>query len=102
MKSNGQKKAHFVTKGFTQVFRIDYKNTFAPVARFESVRNLAAMAALNGWELHSLDVTTAFLFGELKEEIYLEQPEGFMVKGQETKVCQLRKSIYGLKQAVLQ
>lgn len=102
MKSDGRKKARFVAKGFTQVFGIDYENTFAPVARFESVRNLAAMAALNGWELHSLDVKTAFLFGELEEEIYLEQPEGFVVKGQETKVCRLRKSIYGLKQAALQ
>ena len=57
---------------------------------------------LHDWELEALDVKTAFLFGELDEEIYMEQPEGFIVKGQKRKVCQLRKAIYGLKQAILQ
>ena len=59
-------------------------------------------AALHNWKLEALDVKTAFLFGELKEEIYMNQPEGFMVKGKEFKVCHLWKAIYGLKQAVLQ
>ena len=54
------------------------------------------------WELEALDVKTAFLFGELKEEIYMDQPEGFVVKGKKFKVCRLWKAIYGLKQAALQ
>ena len=57
---------------------------------------------LHDWELEALDVKTAFLFGELDKEIYMEQPKGFIVKDQERKVCQLRKVIYGLKQATLQ
>ena len=57
---------------------------------------------LHDWELEALDVKTAFLFGELDKEIYMEQPKGFIVKDQERKVCQLRKAIYGLKQATLQ
>jgi hypothetical protein len=57
-----------------------------------------ALAALHDWEIKALDVTTAYLFGELEEEIYMIQPEGFVVKGQEKKVCWLMKSLYGLKQ----
>ena len=87
VKSDGCKKAHFVTKGFTQVFGIDYENTFLPVARFETLRLLLSLAVLHDWELEALDVKTAFLFGELNEEIYMEQPEDFIVKGQERKVC---------------
>ena len=101
VKSNRCKKACFVAKGFTQVFEIDYENTFLPVARFETLQLLLSLAALHNWELEALDVKTAFLFGELDEEIYMEQSEGFIVKGQERKVCQLRKAIYGLKQATL-
>ena len=102
VKSDGHKKARFIAKGFTQVFRIDYENTFSPVARFETLWLLLSLAVLHNWELEALDVKTAFLFGELDEEIYMEQPEGFIVKDQERKVCWLRKAIYGLKQAALQ
>ena len=102
MKSNGRKKARFITKGFTQVFGIDYKNTFSPVARFETLQLLLSLAVLHNWELEALDVKTAFLFRELEEEIYMDQPEGFVVKGKEFKVCRLQKAIYGLKQAALQ
>ena len=94
VKSDGQHKAHFVAKGFTQIYGIDFEETFSPVARFEFVRLLLSIAALN--------VKTAFLFGDLDEEIYLEQPEGFIKKGMENKVYHLRKAIYGLKQATLQ
>ena len=87
VKSDGCKKARFVAKGFTQVFGIDYENTFSPVARFEILQLLLSLAALHNWELEALDVKTAFLFGELDEEIYMKQPEGFIVKGQEKKVC---------------
>jgi hypothetical protein len=61
-----------------------------------------ALAALHDWEIEALDVKTAYLFGELEEEIYMIQPEGFVVKGQEKKVCRLMKSLYGLKQSALQ
>ena len=64
-----------------------YENTFSPVARFEILQLLLSLAVLHDWELEALDVKTAFLFGELDEEIYMEQPEGFIVKGQEKKVC---------------
>ena len=101
VKSDGQKKARFVAKGFTQIFRIDFKETFSPVARFETVRLLLSIAVLEDWDIEALDVKTAFLFGELDEEIYMEQPEGFVKKGQEKKVCHLLKAIYGLKQAAL-
>ena len=89
-------------KRFTQVFGIDYENTFSPVVRFETLHLLLSLAVLHDWEIEALDVKTAFLFGELDEEIYMEQPEGFVEKGKEKKVCRLGKAIYGLKQAVLQ
>ena len=83
-----------LSKEFTQIYRIDFEETFSPVARFESVWLLLSIAALN--------VKTAFLFEDLDEEIYLKQPEGFIKKGMENKVCCLRKAIYDLKQATLQ
>ena len=86
VKSDGCKKACFVAKGFTQVFRIDYENIFLPVARFETLQLLLSLVVLHDWELEALDVKTAFLFGELDKEIYMEQPEDFIVKGQERKV----------------
>ena len=95
-------KARFVTKGFTQIFGIDYEETFSPVARFETVCLMFALAALHDWEMEALDVKTAFLFGELDEELYMVQSEGFMVQGQESKVYRLQKAIYSLKQAALQ
>ena len=75
VKSDGQKKARFVAKGFTQIYRIDFKETFSPVARFETVRLLLFTAVLEDWDIEALDVKTAFLFGELDEAIYIEQPE---------------------------
>ncbi len=99
VKHDGRKKARLVAKGFTQVFGQDYHETFSPVARFESVRYLLAHAALEDWEVHTMDVTTAFLNGDLEEEIYMEQPPGWEVPGKEDWVCLLKKAIYGLKQA---
>ena len=91
-----------VAKGFTQVYGIDFEETFSPVARFETVRILLALAALEDWDIESLDVKTAYLYGDLDEEIYMDQPEGYIKKGQERKVCLLLKSLYGLKQSALQ
>ena len=88
-----------IAKGFTQVFGIDYDETFSPVAQFESLRLLLALAALEDWEIHQMDVKSAFLNGLLDEEIYMEQPEGFVNPDHPDKVCLLKKAIYRLKQA---
>ena len=88
-----------MAKGFTQIPGIDFDETFSPVARFELLRLLLALAALEDWHVHQMDVKSAFLNGVLKEEIYMEQPQGFIMSGQETRVCRLKKALYGLKQA---
>jgi len=99
LKADGRFRARLVAKGFTQIPGIDFDETFSPIAHFESLRLLLALAALEDWEIHQMDVKLAFLNGVLEEEIYMEQPQGFITTGQETKVCCLRKAIYGLKQA---
>ena len=91
-------KARLVARGFFQKSGVDYGVTFSPVARFESVRTVIALAVQNDLKLQQIDVTTAFLNGELKKEVYMKQPEGFVVKGQKHLVCKLKRSIYGLKQ----
>lgn len=85
-----------LAKGYVQKHGIDYNEVFAPVARIETVRLLTGLAASYGWEIHHLDVKTAFLHGYLKEEVYVSQPEGFEVKGKEEKVYKLKKALYGL------
>lgn len=92
-------KARLVAKGYVQQQGIDFDEVFAPVARLETIRLLINLAATNGWEIHHLDVKTAFLHGELKEVVYVSQPEGFEVKGCEHKVYKLNKELYGLRQA---
>ena len=93
-------KARLVARGFSQIYGVDYLDTYAPVVKLASIRILLATAAIYGLEIHQMDVVTAFLAGDLEEEIYMEQPEGFEVGSKEDDlVCKLRKSIYGLKQA---
>ncbi|KAK9111245.1 hypothetical protein Scep_018764 [Stephania cephalantha] len=91
-------KARLVAKGYAQQYGIDFEETFSPVARFETVRLILALAAQLQWMVYQFDVKSAFLNGELHEEVYVAQPEGFE-KGNETKVYKLRKALYGLKQA---
>jgi hypothetical protein len=101
VKSDGRKKARLVAQGFSQVEGIDFNELFSPVVRFESVRLMFALAALEGWYMTGVDVRTAYLYGKLDEEIYMRQPEGFQVRGQESKVIHLQRALYGLKQAGL-
>ena len=101
MKTDGCKWGRLVTKGFSQIPGIDFDETFSPVAHFETMRLLLALSVLEDWEIEALDVKTAFLYGNLDEELYMEQPEGFIVKGQEKKVYRLLKALYGLKQAAI-
>jgi hypothetical protein len=100
-KKDGLKKSRLVAKGFSQTHGVDYTETFAPVAKFTSVRALLALAANEDMEIHQMDVIAAFLAGDLKEEVYMEQPEGYEVIGDdgEKMVCKLQKPLYGLKQA---
>ena len=88
-----------MAQGFSQKFKTDYDETFCPVVRMESLHTLTALAIQKGLKLHHIDVTTAFLNGELKEEVFMRQPEGFVAKGQEHLFCRLKRSIYGLKQS---
>lgn len=91
-------KARLVAKGFTQKEGIDYKETFSPVSKKDSFRIIMALVAHFNLELHQMDVKTAFLNGDLEEEVYMKQPEGFFSSKGEQLVCKLKESIYGLKQ----
>ena len=92
-------KARLVVKGYTQKEGIDYEETFSPVAMLKSIRILLSITAHYDYEIWQMDVKTAFLNGNLDEEIYMMQLEGFIKKNQEHMVCKLKMSIYGLKQA---
>ncbi|CAL8169320.1 unnamed protein product [Prunus armeniaca] len=92
-------KARLVAKGYSQQPRVDFNETFAPVVRMETIRIVLALAAQLKTQVFQLDVKSAFLNGELEEEVYVEQPQGYIEKGNEDKVCRLRKALYGLKQA---
>ena len=84
-------------KAYSQVQDLDYNETFTPVARMDSIRMVLAIVASKRWEVHHMDVKSAFLHGDLEEEIYMKQPEGFI--DDPSLVCRLRKSLYGLKKS---
>ena len=96
-----RKHAQLVAKGYSQIEGVDYDEIFSPVVRYETVRITFGLAALEGMYLTGFDVKAAFLYGKLDKEIYMKQPEGFTLKGQEHLVLKLKKSLYGLKQAAL-
>lgn len=92
-------KARLVARGFSQRYGEDYDETFAPVVRHETIRVLLVIAAQRRLHVRHLDVKSAYLNGELNEEIFMEQPEGFVKPDSENKVLKLKKSLYGLKQS---
>nr|ABA98225.1 retrotransposon protein, putative, Ty1-copia subclass [Oryza sativa Japonica Group] len=92
-------KARLVAKGYTQKEGEDFFDTYSPVARLTMIRVLLALAASHGLLVHQMNIKTAFLNGDLEEEIYMDQPDGYVLEGQEGMVCKLLKSLYGLKQA---
>ncbi|KAK2389827.1 secreted RxLR effector protein [Trifolium repens] len=92
-------KARLVAKGYKQIHGVDYDETFSPVAMLKSVRILLAIAAYHDYEIWQMDVKTAFLNGNLLEDVYMTQPEGFDIPNEAHKICKLQRSIYGLKQA---
>ena len=87
-------KVRLVVKGYKQKEGVDYFDTYSPVTRITSIRMLMDIAVLHNLEIHQMDVKSTFLNGELNDEIYMEQPEGFIVPSQEKKVCRLVKSLY--------
>lgn len=90
-------KARLVIRGFTQQYGIDYEETFSPVVKFTSIRSILSMAAMNKMMLKQFDIKTAFLYGDLNENIFMKQPVGY--DDNSGRVCKLKKSLYGLKQA---
>jgi hypothetical protein len=92
-------KARLVVRGFSQRHGVDFDETFAPVAHQTSIRVLLAIAAQHNLQIRQIDIVGAFLNGEIQDDIFIQQPEGFVVKGQEHHVCRLNKALYGLKQA---
>jgi len=96
-KSNGsleKYKARLVAKGFAQIEGYNFQETFTPIAKMTTIRMLLAMAAEEGWPVYQMDIKSDLLNGNLEEEVYVEQPPGFVIPGSESKVCCLVKVLY--------
>jgi hypothetical protein len=91
-------KARFVAHGFSQKEGIDYEDTFSLVARYTSIRTIIALATKMKWKMHQMDEKTSFLNVVIKEEVYIEKPQGFVVEDRNSHVYRLKKALYGLKQ----
>jgi hypothetical protein len=92
-------KARFVGKGYSQVYGVNYFETFTPSVKMLSQRLVLSYAAREDWEIHQIDVKGAYLNAKLKETIYMKTPHGYLKPGDEGKVCKLLKGLYGVKQA---
>ncbi|GJX16602.1 retrotransposon protein, putative, ty1-copia subclass, partial [Tanacetum coccineum] len=92
-------KARLVAKGYTQLYGVDYEETFSPVANIRAIRILVSISAFYDYEIWKMDVKTVFLNGYLDEDIYMVQPKGFVDPNHLKTVCKLQRSIYGLMQA---
>ena len=92
-------KARLVIKGYTQQYGSNYYDTFFPIVKIVFVRLLLSMATMHSWPLFQLDIKNVFLHGDLIEEVYMEQPSGFIAQEESSLVCKLRSSLYGLKQS---
>ena len=95
-------KARLCAKGFTQRLGVDFTETFAPVAKMTSIRTMLAIAAEKDLEIQQFDIDTAFLYGKINEELYMDQPDGYVNEDKPKYVCKLKKSLYGTKQAARQ
>ena len=92
-------KARLVAKGYTQIFGLDYSDTFAPADKITFVHLFISMASVHLLLLYLLDIKNAFMHGDLEEEVYIEKPPCFVTQGEQSSlVCRLRRSLYGLKQ----
>ena len=92
-------KARLLAKGYAQTYGVGYSNTFSLIAKLTYVHLFISLATSYDWDLHQLNIRNVFLHRHLQEEVYMEQPPGFVAQGEKRKVCRLRKSLYGLKQS---
>jgi len=94
-------KARLVAKGYAQTYGINYEETYNPITKMTTIRAIITMAIAKGWSLHQMDVNNVFLHGDLQEEVYIEQPLGYVDQTHFNLVCRLKKALYGLKQAFI-
>jgi hypothetical protein len=92
-------KARLVAKGYAQNYGIDYEETYSPIVKMTTIRAIIVMAITKGWSLHQMDIKNVFFHGYLQEEVYMEQPLGYVDQTHPNLVCRLKKAFYGLKQA---
>jgi hypothetical protein len=92
-------KSRLVAKGFKQRYEIDYEDTFSPLVKAVTIRNILSLVVSRGWTMRQLDVKIAFLHGFLEEEVYMKQPPGYEDQSHPNYICKFDKALYGLKQA---